>query len=137
MICFDQNEADIEWVCQKLQVNRGYFGKCATIAIEAGGKTVVVYSSYSGVNCEVTVASDGLGWLKTKYLKPLFAYPFKQMGVRRITLLIRESNHKVTRLVEKIGFTHEGTLREFMDDGENCVIYSMTKTEYEASKYGK
>lgn len=134
-LSFDQLPGYVIWAANLLKIDPSYFGKCTTIAVTGPKPAVAVYSSFNGVNCEVTIAATGINWLKRPILKVLLAYPFKQLGCRRITLLISDSNERTQRAAQHVGFTHEGYLREFLQNGEGCHIYSMTKTEYEDSKY--
>lgn len=124
------------WAAKLLKIDPNYFGECTTIAVAGPRPAVVVYSRYNGINCEVTVAAMGIGWLRKPILSVLLAYPFKQLGCRRITLVITDTNQRTQRAARHVGFMHEGYLREFMDNGEGCHLYGMTKTEYEGSKYG-
>lgn len=124
---FEQNPAYPQWAANLLDINRGYFGNCSTIAVWNKQKlcTVVVYSSFNGINCEVTVASTNKWWLRKDILKILFKYPFEDLGCRRLTLLIKKDNELVRRTCEKCGFLHEGTLRKFYNDGSDCMIYGI------------
>lgn len=128
---FEQNPAYPQWAADLLDINRGYFGHCSTIALldEKEIRTVLVYSSFNGINCEVTVASTGKWWLRKDVLKVLMKYPFDQLGCQRITLLVKENNKTVLRLVEHMGFVREGCLRQYHDDGINCIILGMLKSE--------
>jgi hypothetical protein len=132
---FDQDVKNVEWVCWKLDIDRGYFGPCSTIAIK--DVAVAVYSSFNGVNCEVTIASESAQWLKKKYLSILMAYPFKQLGCERITVLVKVNNSRTIKTAIKVGFTMEGVLRKFMESGEDVVILGYLKEEYEMSKYNE
>lgn len=128
---FEQREEYPLWACKMLRIDREYFGNCTTIAIwnEKELSAVAVYSSFNGVNCEVTVAAKSKYWARKEVIEILKNYPLEQLGCRRTTLLIRETNKPVIRLVEKIGFHQEGCLREFYPDGENCLIYGLVKSE--------
>ena len=134
-ISFVQSPTYVTWAAQLLNIDPAYFGNCATIAVTGPKPAVAVYSSYNGINCEVTIAATGKNWLKRPILSVLLAYPFVQLECRRITLLISDSNQKTRQAAEHVGFVHEGYLREFLKNGEGCHIYSMTKTEYEGSEY--
>lgn len=137
MIDFTQNESDVEWVCRKLEVQRGYFGACSTIVVkdDSGRKAVFIYSAFNGVNCEVTLASDTKQWMRDKYLRMLLAYPFRQLKCKRITMLIRTPNKTTINAVKRLGFREEGILRKFMESGEDVTIMGLLKEEYEMSKY--
>lgn len=131
-IDFEQNEFYPQWVAQQLKINRSYFGRCTTIAVWRSGRicAVIVYSSFNGVNCEVTVAATSAHWAIRDIMHILKKYPFEQLNCRRLTLLIDSTNKRVARLVEKIGFLHEGTLRKYMEDGHDCLVYGLLKEDW-------
>lgn len=130
---FNQDESYPEIAAQWLDIDRTYFGDCATITVWSGGKisAIVVYSSFNNVNCEVSVASTSKWWARKQIIDILFKFPFEQLGCKRITLLIRETNHLTLRLAERLGFSREGCLRHFYHDGMNCIIYGILKSELE------
>ena len=134
---FTQNEFYPHWAARQLDISRGYFGDCSTIAIygDIGLIAVAVYSAFTENNVELSLASKNKWWAKPDIIDLLINdYPFKQMGCRRITLLIREDGKHVRRLVEKIGFKHEGTIREMHKDGTNMVVYGILRSEVDNGK---
>lgn len=136
-LSFVQSPTYIIWAAQLLNIDPAYFGNCATITVTGPKPAVAVYSNFNGINCEVTIAATGINWLKRPILRVLLAYPFRQLNCRRITLLISDSNQRTQKAAQHVGFVHEGYLREFLKNGDGCHIYSMTKKEYEESKYGR
>ena len=129
---FAQDEKYIQWAADKLNINRGYFGRCCTIQLldETGVPIAVcVYSSYTGVNCEVSVAADSIYWLRKDIVSLWMRYPFDQLGCQRITLLVSDANKQVQRLAQKLGFKQEGTLRHFYMEGNDCYVYGLLKSE--------
>ena len=128
---FEQRPEYPEWAAQNLKIDREYFGNCSTISVWSDESlcAVIVYSAYNSHNCEVTVSAVNKWWLRREVMDVLMNYPFNQLGCRRITLLIRDGNRLVSRLVEKLGFIQEGRLREFYPDGNDCLVYGLLKTE--------
>lgn len=55
-------------------------------------------------------------------------YCFIKNDCLRITARTRVSNLHVRRVMEKFGWRHEGTLRDWYDD-EDAVIYGMTRDD--------
>lgn len=125
IIDFTQKEEFLSWASRKLRIDKEYFGNCSTITITHREKilAVAIYSSFNGINCEVSVAADSKWWLRENILEVLFKYPFEQLQCKRITLLIRETNKSVVNLVKKIGFEQEGRLKMFYPDGDNCLVF--------------
>ena len=54
----------------------------------------------------------------------LFAYPFGTLQVRRITTTVTADNATAIDMNERLGFTREGTLREY-NDGKDTDIFGM------------
>ena len=128
---FTQNEFYPHWAANMLQINRNYFGNCRTITFWKKNNllSVAVYSNYNGINCELTVAAYSKWWARKDVIKMILKYPFEQLGCRRVTLLVRDDNHGIMRLVKRFGFEKEGQLREFFEHGEDCLIFGMLKPE--------
>lgn len=132
IIEFGQHEFYPRWAAEQLKIDRSYFGECSTISIFRGKKlvAVAVYSSFNGVNCEFSLAAISMSWIRKPIIKILAAYPFKSLGCRRLTFLVREHNQKVKRLADRLHFKQEGFLREFYPDGGGCYVYGVTHKDY-------
>lgn len=86
----------------------------------------VVYSHWTRFDVCASLAVDGR--LTPRYLFAIFDYPFTQVGVRRITAPIRESNLRSIRLAEHLGFRCEGLLR-CAAGTESVLLYGILKEE--------
>lgn len=100
----------------------------AAIGLEKHGRLVagVLFDNFNGANINMHVASDGSkNWMCREYLWFCFYYPFKQLGVKRITGLVAESNLAARRFDEHIGFELETSLKDAAPDGD-LLVYRMT-----------
>lgn len=81
----------------------------------------------------------GKGYM-TEAAKAVIAYGFENLDLAMISIYHYAYNHRSRRVIEKCGFTYEGTLRQgaFLYDGriEDLCCYSMTAAEYQ-EKYKK
>jgi RimJ/RimL family protein N-acetyltransferase len=62
-------------------------------------------------------------------------YAFQEMNLHRVTLTVLAYNPRAIRLYEKVGFRHEGTLREFGErDGQryDMLLYGLLRREWQA-----
>ena len=69
----------------------------------------------------------------TEATKALMAYGFDRIGLHKIQICTKTINAPSKRVIEKCGFTYEGTLRDyfFMDgDYVGRLYYSMLESEY-------
>lgn len=102
------------------------------IGIVRDGEVVggVLYDDYNEQNIWMHVAgTDGIQWATKTFLKEVFAYPFKQLGVKRITGWVEASNEKARRLDEHLGFKHETTLKGAARDGGDVMIYVLWRED--------
>lgn len=89
------------------------------IGLERNGElvAVAVYDNFSACDCNMHIASDGSGhWLSKKLLAAVFAYPFGQLGFRRVTALVPSKNLAALRFDQNIGFVYEGLHRDALPD---------------------
>ncbi len=87
----------------------------------------VVYDQYNGANICMHVVSDGSkSWLRREYLWFCFYYPFVQLGVRRVTGAVPQSNMDAIKFDLHLGFEYETSLRKAHPDGD-LLLFVMWK----------
>lgn len=82
-----------------------------TIGLERNGEVVCVcvYDSFSECDCSMHIASDGSSRFANKeFVVAVFAYPFLQLGLRRVTAMVPAKNERALKLDEHLGFVREG-----------------------------
>ena len=126
MIVLEQLPSILQWASRRLQCN---FGPAYTIANFQDGKIncVVVFHNQRQTGCEVSIVSDH--GISKGFIKVVFGYAFQLANLRRLTALIEIENHESMRLVERLGFKREGTLRHAADNGNDLHVYGMLKEE--------
>ena len=124
---FDNQVA--EWVRIELGMDVG-FKDFSAIGITDGERIIagVVYSNYRHPNIEMSIASISPRWATRRILKALFSYPFEQLGCNRVTGIVDKDAVSTRRFDERLGFVHEGTMREGNPAGD-AEIYGMLKRE--------
>ncbi|PTW53566.1 hypothetical protein C8N35_11621 [Breoghania corrubedonensis] len=91
---------------------------------------VVVFDTFTTTDCLLAVASDGgHRFLSRAFIVHVFAYPFLQLGYKRVTSLISADNEPSIRLCSKIGFQREGTMRRASEKGEDLLVFGMLREE--------
>lgn len=95
-----------------------------------GGKLQVVvgYDNYTGPGVEMFVAAWSEYWPVRSFMRAIFAYPFKQLGCKRVTGLCASDNADAIRMHRKTGFRREGIIREGLSDAD-IIIFGMLRTE--------
>jgi RimJ/RimL family protein N-acetyltransferase len=126
-VIYGQEEKLLPWAQQRIGVT---FKKDAyTIGLERSGElsAVVVYDNFSDVDCNMHIASDGTrAWLNKALLLSAFAYPFTQLGLRRVTGLVAAKNTDALKFDENLGFVREGYHPHAMKD-DDLISLGMLK----------
>ncbi len=87
----------------------------------------VVYNNFEAANvCAHIGAIEGRQWLTRDFLQAMFAYPFVEMGKRRITALVAKKNRHARGFVENLGFVYEGTLKHYYDR-DDLTVYGLIR----------
>lgn len=87
----------------------------------------VVYNQYSAANiCMHIGAIPGRHWLCPEFLFAAFDYPFRVLGLRRVTGLVPRKNNDARRFDEHLGFILEGCLEEALPE-DDLLIFGMLK----------
>lgn len=86
-------------------------------------RAVTVFDGFSQCDCNMHIASDGTGnWLTKEFLCRSFAYPFIQLGLRRVTGLVPAKNENAVRFDIHLGFEYEGKCRNALPDDDIIVL---------------
>lgn len=101
-------------------------GPYAAIGLErdelVGG---VVYTNYAGGgSIAASIVGIGTGWITRPFIRAAFAYPFLQLGVRRLSVYVAERNRISQGFVERLGFTLESVMERAMPD-DDMRVYRM------------
>lgn len=133
MITFDFSPAVVKWAEKQLGEN---FGLSAGIGVVVDGipAAAVVYSelrhgkSGNPHDIRASIVSVNKRWATRYSLSVLFAYPFHQLKVRRMTSVIAKRNKASRSLCERLGFRLEGTIRQGVE-GDDLCVYGILKSE--------
>lgn len=130
-VLYGQESRLLPWAAEKIGL--GEFRRDAyCIGLEKDGNivAVAVYDTFSAVECNVHLASDGSkNWLNREFIVHAFAYPFIQCGFLSITGVVPADNKAALRFNEHIGWTRCGYRRKAMPDGGDIVIMEMMRED--------
>jgi len=107
-------------------------GGAKGIGLERDGKMVagVLYEGYTHHNIWMHVAAEpGSHWLTRDFLRAVFAYPFVQLGVDRVSGYVDASNTAARRFDEHLGFQEEAVLKGAARDGGDVILYVLWKKD--------
>lgn len=71
--------------------------------------------------------------LATEATKAVIKFGFDKMNLHKVQICHKSTNIPSKRVIEKCGFTYEGTLRDFFYDGEKYIdrlYYSILRDEF-------
>jgi hypothetical protein len=86
-------------------------------------EAVVLYHGFNGANIDAHIAiAAGSRGLTRAFLRLIFAYPFGQLGCKRITANLSSLNTTSLDLCQRLGFTHEATLKDALPDSDILVM---------------
>ncbi|CAB4134794.1 hypothetical protein UFOVP275_16 [uncultured Caudovirales phage] len=127
-LIYGREEELLPWAQDRIGVK---FRKDAyTIGLSKGGKlaAVVVYDSFSDIDCNMHISSDGTrAWLNKSLLLAAFAYPFTQMGYQRVTGLVPADNEAALKFDENLGFVREGYHPKAAHNGGDIISLGLLK----------
>ena len=127
-LIYGEEERLLPWAVERIGL-AGFRRDAYSIGLERDGElvAVVVFDTFSDVDCCMHVASDGTGrWMTKELLIAAFAYPFKQLGLRRVTALVPAKNAKAIEFDKNLGFVQEGYHPHAMAD-DDLVSLGMLK----------
>lgn len=108
-LIYGKEETLLPWAKERIGIN--FRDDARTIGLEKDGSpvAVVVFDTFSDCDCCMHIASDGTkAWMNKTLLLATFAFPFTQLGFRRVTALVPAKNAAALAFDENIGFVREG-----------------------------
>lgn len=92
-------------------------------------QAVILFNNWDNMNVNIHIASISPKWATREVLRVAFTYAFEELGVQRVTGVVRSGNTKARALNLRLGFKQEGEMRQYYDTGESDIIYGMLKDE--------
>lgn len=99
-----------------------------SVICDDGCATVLYNEYYPGIDIRVHAAGEGT-WLNRTTLDIFFGWPFRDLGLRRVSAVAAKKNHKSRNLIKKLGFVEEGCVRKGAENGDNLILFGILKEE--------
>ena len=100
-------------------------GQIAYFLVDAGNE-------FAEIEYCIGAAFQGKGYA-TEACKEIIRYGFDMIGLHKVQICCRTTNHRSRNVIEKCGLTYEGTLRDYFKMGESefegRMYYSVLKGE--------
>ena len=87
---------------------------------------VAILNNYAK-HCSISLTFAGRSSVRP--FRQISRYVFDVLRVRRVSAVVRVSNTKSQRILERLGFVQEGVLRDYFDD-ENGIIYGLLRQDF-------
>lgn len=109
----------------------GFSDGCVALGVVRRNKLLggVVFDQYDERNILMSGGFTSPAWASPKTLRQLFAYPFVQLGLRRMTTITAANNASARALDERLGFKQEGILRAHYPGDVDAILYGMLREE--------
>lgn len=128
----DNDNLIAAWVCRGVKEKiENLGGFLVTLGFMRGRKLIggLIYHGISDNELFWTVYTENPAWCTRKILNFCFRFAFKDLNVRRISLLISRSNAKSLDFCTRLGFQIEGIKRQARENGEDVFLLGMLKSE--------
>lgn len=88
----------------------------------------ILYDGFTGKSITMHSRCDDPKHVNRTFYWMIFDYPFNQLKIERITLIVSTANKRAQRVNEKLGFRRETTLSDYFPDGD-AIIYIMRREQ--------
>lgn len=121
-LVYGEDERVAHWARVRIPGAEDWNGGYRAIGLERDGKLIAaaVYTDVSLANLSMHIAGEG-NWASRKFLRAIFAYPFVQLKVRRVTGYISAKNWRSRKMAEQMGGTLESIMERALMDDDVCV----------------
>lgn len=119
-----------QWVFERIPKVEGWLGehRCLIAVEQHRAEEVpyilgaVVYDGFTPYECNLHVVVSDKRCVSRRVLRAVFGYPFKQVGLKRVTAQVAASNEKSQAFVRSLGFMLEGRKRAGMGDEDELIF---------------
>lgn len=101
----------------------------ANVTEDAKVLCVVVYTNWHRTGCEMAIASTHPRWATQGFIRACLSYPFKQLMLKRISMVTNENNTRCNSLIRRLGGQLEGRLRRWYAGGTDALVYGLFEEE--------
>lgn len=128
MIVYDDAEALLAWAARRIGAGR-FTDQAKAIGLKRDGAlaAVAVFDLFQPWECELSFAAER-HWTDRGFIRAVFAYPFRQLRLERLTCLVSARNRPARQLVRAMGFVPEGRKRRLHAE-HDILIFGLLRSE--------
>ncbi len=118
------------WASSRLGISP--FQNSVAIGVAHGGKiaAVAVFDLYSDPDIRITFVTESARWASPGAVSFILGYPFRQLGVKRLTAITEASNQRARAFLCRLGFKQEGIHPDLFPSGEG-ISYGLLRKDAE------
>lgn len=122
-IIVGHDEALLKWAQDRYPLPGGYKKGSTTIGFADDKQilAVAIYSNFRQHSIEISFVASNPRWSTKSNIRAVLAYPFRQLGVVRMTAITSKKNKRCRKLLEGVGFRLEG-VHPFAHDGKQAAV---------------
>lgn len=130
-----------QWAAQQIpHAAIGSFGDFVALGIVDADNIIrgaALYHNYvpDYRSIEITFALESPRYLSKSVIAGIMAYPWKQLGLVRISAITPRSAASARRFLETFGFKREGLARHGFGDFGDAVLYGLTRKDWDRSRF--
>ena len=132
-IVADKGNVITRFVCAGLGYDTDWLDEHFTIGFMQGDRLIgglIYHNIRPQHDVWWTLYTTDKRWCNKRILKFIFGLAFDYFACRRISMSADADNVACLRLALKLGFKAEGLLRQYRDNGKDCIIMGILKNEY-------
>jgi hypothetical protein len=120
--------ADYAWIAKRANLRVGADFRAIKASDATGIRGMVGYDGWAPNSVSMHIALDSPAALRS-LLRPAFRIPFLEFRFGTVTALVLSTNERSMRLVEHVGFSEAGRLKDGWAKGVDQVIYQMRRED--------
>lgn len=131
-IIWDKDLMTVNWACAGLKIPSHSLRVFLALAIFWEGKligTLLFHDGYASKDVWWTIYTTDKHWCQRRFLRTFFKVAFDDLKCQRIGILVQADNKASLKLVRHLGFQEEGRLRCIGENGEDCYVFSLLRSD--------
>jgi RimJ/RimL family protein N-acetyltransferase len=118
----------MDWVRERFDYSPFPDARAIGTIVDGHTRGVAIYDRFEACDCHMHMFSDGSRrWVNREALYTMFAYPFLQCGLRRVTGRIGAKNSQSLRVARSLGFVEEGVCTDALPDDDVIILGLLRK----------
>lgn len=128
-VIWDRQQEVGDWVCARVG-NRFHADSETAIGIERDGALCggCVFESFTGKSVLIHAAGDGRRWMSREFVRAVFGYAFRQLGVHKLIGPVDSANTNSRRFIENLGFKPEAVVIDGARSGD-LILYTLRRQD--------